>query len=212
LDKERINLENKEKTPNPEKAVLNYVAFSLIWSLGANIHEDSRILFGEYFRIEMRKHMEDFPDSDVYEYGLDTNRHQLESWSEQISDFKFDPERSFFEILVPTSDTAKYKFLLNTLMYNSFNVLFIGETGVGKSVITNDFLMTAHDNFVSASVNFSGKTTSNNLQSAFEDKLEERRKNLLGPPSGKKMIFFIDDINMPQKEKYGAQPPIELLR
>ena len=39
-----------------------------------------------------------------------------------------------------------------------------------------------------------------------------KRKNLLGAIPGKKVVLFIDDLNMPTMEQFGAQPPIELLR
>lgn len=234
----------KSSVTEPQRVLHTYLAFCAVWSLGANLQDSSRAAFGEALRPLIRKHFPEYPDGDVYEWGVDPEHHKLQPWADQLPSFNYDPKASFFEILVPTPDTVKYKFLLRALVRAGHNVLITGETGVGKSVVIKDFLKnpeneqgaesadkgnedpsadkadkktassksSKNSEYIHACVNFSGKTTTKNLQDAFEGNLEAKRKTLLGPPGGKKMIFFIDDVNMPQLDRYGAQPPCELLR
>lgn len=75
LNKERIQLDNQEKCPQPEKAVWTYVSFSIIWSLGANLHDDCRQMFGEFVRGQIRPHFMEFPDGEVYEFGINSQLH-----------------------------------------------------------------------------------------------------------------------------------------
>ena len=45
-----------------------------------------------------------------------------------------------------------------------------------------------------------------------EQPLEKKTGTIFGPPGTKKLVYFIDDINMPTPDKYGTQSAIALLR
>ncbi len=56
------------------------------------------------------------------------------------------------------------------------------------------------------------QTSSNMVQEIIESRVEKRTKGVYVPIGGKKMINFMDDFNMPAKDTYGSQPPLELIR
>ena len=94
--------------------------------------------------------------------------------------------------------------------------MLVGETGTGKSVLVQGFLnklvATSEKGINPVLASFSAQTSARNMQDLLESKLDKIRKNLLGAGPGRQCVVMVDDINMPALEKYGAQPPIELVR
>lgn len=199
---------------------LSYV-FAFMWSFGCNIHDKSRAAFNA-FALELLADLlpEDFKaaigvaasadgaaataSSDLTDYFVDVESGSLKDWRTRIQPFAYLPSMPYFNILVPTRDTTRYSNVFRTLVENGRNVMFSGETGVGKSVVIVDTLnrMSTGDaaTFVSTTINFSAQTHSANLQEALEANLDRKRKNLLGAPAGKTMVVFVDDLNMVRVE------------
>lgn len=51
-------------------------------------------------------------------------------------------------------------------------------------------------------INFSSRTTSMDLQRNLEASVEKRTKEIYGPPVGKRLLVFMDDLNMPRVRLY----------
>lgn len=209
------------------KCIQGLFLFSLVWSVGATVNEAGRVKYDYYLKelLSGRDNISPIPAGyfistsypeagTIYDYVFDkTGNWKL--WVDTIPDnFKIPAKAKYDDIMVPTIDTARYSYLIKLLAINNYQILFVGPTGTGKSVYIRDTLMRGLDKavFVPVFINFSAQTSANQTQGIIESKLDKRRKGIFGPPVGKKAILFVDDLNMPSKETYGAQPPIELLR
>jgi dynein heavy chain len=187
-----------------------FFTFSVIWSVCAAADEKGRINFDSCLRdIENQ-----FPPMNtVYDFYVDTKTKDWKPWDEKVQHgWKAPRGTPFFKMIVPTVDTVRNAAILQVMVDNKYNGMFVGNTGTGKTVLVEKQLEALPDTHAQLVVNFSSATNSDTTQNIIEGAMEKRSKNKFGPAGGKKLVTFIDDFNMPQKDLFGSQPPLELIR
>ncbi|XP_061640433.1 dynein axonemal heavy chain 1 isoform X3 [Phyllopteryx taeniolatus] len=232
-----FNFSEEDKPPPRNKLdrikelIEPWFIFSLVWSVGATGDTPSAQRFSAWLRNKMSEEKINlcFPEEGlVYDYRLDDagisrwneeeedKKDRKVQWVNWVNDAKsvvITPDTSYSDIIVPTADTVRMTFLMDMLLTNMKPLLCIGPTGTGKTLALSDKLLkNMHPQYVTHFLMFSARTSANQTQDFIDSKLDKRRKGVFAPPKGKYFIFFIDDLNMPLLETYGAQPPIELLR
>lgn len=99
--------------------------------------------FDKWFRSIIPKlGITDFPDDKlVHDYQYDQVQRKWVPWLETIKEYQVDIKVSFNEILVPTQDSVRSKYLVKLLLMGGKNVMCPGPTGTGKSVNTAEMLV-----------------------------------------------------------------------
>ncbi|KAL6119092.1 dnah12 [Pungitius sinensis] len=225
---EPVNSSSDDK--NIRTWIMAAFAFSLVWSTGGSCDTDSREKFSEFLRTILSGQMDKHPvpaivgkwecplddRSLVYDYFYEfKGKGRWVHWTDGIKNVNLgDKNTKVQEIIVPTIDTVRYSYLMDLCIAYGVPLLFVGPTGTGKSVYVKEKLMNNldKDGYLPFFINFSARTSSNQTQNIIMSRLDKRRKGVFGPPVGKKCVIFVDDMNMPALEQFGAQPPVELLR
>ncbi|MCI4377271.1 hypothetical protein PGIGA_G00201730 [Pangasianodon gigas] len=202
---------NPDDSENYGRMIELWFIFSLIWSVCASVDEDGRKKMDNFLR-EMEG---TFPNKDtIYEYYVDAKNKTWSSFEDKLpKGWRYNFSAPFYKIMVPTVDTVRYNFLVNALICGQYPVLLTGPVGTGKTSVAQSVLQGLDPTkWTMLTINMSSQTTSNNVQAIIESRVEKRTKGVYVPVGGKKMVAFLDDLNMPAVDDFGSQPPLELLR
>jgi dynein heavy chain len=207
------------KNSNKVISSLDYeklILFSLIWGVAGSYELKERLEFQDLLKglKDEKVPIPKITDTDtIFDYylafddrGFDWRVIHPETWKA--------PKKLFFSrLLMPTIDSARAEFLIDTLANAGHYVLLIGGAGTAK---TSSILMYANkfdkDKFMLHRINFSSATQPVHFQTSIESVCDTKVRKGFGPKDGKLMTVFIDDLSMPEKNKWGDQITLEIVR
>ncbi|KAL7986703.1 hypothetical protein Chor_012986 [Crotalus horridus] len=202
-----------------------YFLEALYCSLGASLLEAGRGKFDDFIkRISSMSTINDemtlakpgeLPGQlpTLYDFHFEGRTKRWVPWSSLVPQYHHSPEVRFIDILVPTVDTTRTTWLLEKMVKIKHPMVLVGESGTSKTATTQNLLRKLNpDTNVLLVINFSSRTTSMDIQRNLEANVEKRTKETYGPPMGKRLLVFMDDMNMPRVDEYGTQQPIALLK
>ncbi|CAG5131666.1 unnamed protein product, partial [Candidula unifasciata] len=194
----------------------NLFIFALMWSLGALLELDDRAKMQE-FLLKHKSRLR-YPklvgEETMFEYLVASDGKWIH-WRNRVEEYIYpsDSVPLFSSILVPNVDNVRSDFLIETISKQNKGVLLIGEQGTAKTVMIQASMAKANpEERMSKSFNFSSASTPGLFQRTIESFVEKRVGTTYGPPGGKSMTVFIDDINMPVINEWGDQVTNEITR
>ncbi|SCN60390.1 dynein heavy chain, putative [Plasmodium chabaudi chabaudi] len=198
---------------NNFESVEHYFIYSVIWCFGSFLGEKDNINYKKCFDKYWKNNFKSIKVNrkiSVFDFYVENNK--FKEWDEsEICNEIDDNYLLNNDIFVETVESCAYKYISKLFLKSDMPILFIGKTGVGKTQLCKKILSEEKDNFKTFYMIFNYYTTSKNVQALMQSCLEKKSGKQFSPPYQQKLIYFIDDINMPKCDDYNTQSAIELL-
>ena len=190
--------------------------FALCWAIGGYLEDSERMKLEEHFRESTSLKLPKLASSEsIFDYCVDPKTNKWHHWNtkaEQSIALEITPQ-NYGELLIPNVGSIRTEFLIQCVEGLSHNVLLLGVQGSAKSTLIYSFFKKKNpEEFVISNSNFSFSTTPQIFQKSVEAAVDKRMGSLYGPPAGKQMTMFIDDLNMPEENEWGDQCTNEFFR
>ncbi len=197
----------------------------VMWGFGGALildkNADHRRNFSDIFTAMTGsiKYPKESKESLCFDYYLDIPNAELRPWTTKVPTFVPVPigsgpgDTMFNNILVQTVDTVRLSHLLSQLHTRDYAVMFVGVAGTGKTAILKDYLKSLDsEKHVTDIITANYYMDCVAIQLAIEGPIDKRSGKIFGPPAGKHMTYYVDDVNLPWIEEFGTQNSLELLR
>jgi dynein heavy chain len=192
-----------------------FFLYSLCWSVGALLEADDRMKFDQWLRErDTNNTMPKVEGSEtIYEYFVDPKTCDWIKWTPPHWQYPTGDKLNFPNLLVPTMDSTRALYIIGQIHKQQSPVMVVGAEGTAKTSVQLMFLATQDPTqMLTKRINFSSATTPGMAQYSIEAELDKRGGKNYGPPNGKQMTIFFDDISMPEVNKWGDQTTLELVR
>ena len=209
--------EKAAKSPLSDAHYEKMFLYCVTWSLGGMLQASDRP--------KLSKKMQELsgaaaPTMDAsetfFEYFVDDASKEWAHWESRVPEWSYPHEEEkpkFAQLIIPTLDSVRLEALLGAVTSVDEAALFVGGPGTAKTTAIKQFMAGFDgDEIGSKSITFSSLTTPMTFQLALEASVEKRQGKTYGPPGGKKMIVFVDDVSMPAMNEWGDQVTNEIVR
>jgi dynein heavy chain len=219
--KNKALLEGK-KEEELKLALEGIFLYAAMWGFGGTFLDsgEDEVFYKEFVRIWKGQAKIKYPEVQqgdgklvaIFDFFFDV---KSLSWVQyEVPVFAMPDDVSFTKLFVSTIYTQRLWDLLELHVGQKKPIMFAGNAGTGKTHLINQFISgLPGETYLKNTVNFSSKTSSGSLQeNIIQSGLSKLGMRLWGLGSGRSLVFFVDDINMPYVDKYATQAPIALIR